>query len=295
MLYSMTGYGEAIHEDEQVRVGFRIKTVNNKGLDLNLKLPFDFMYLESAFRNILKESCYRGRVDVFTEIEIRDPDLKPPTPLNRARIGQLLEMCGQLRDGFGIQGDLDINTVIGVSDLTVSQRTGYRLPESVRSAILDTFREALAGLLVSRTAEGDKLGRDFIDRLAVIREEVAGLEEVTRTRQEELREAIRTRVETLAQDREIDEARLAQEIVYYADRLDISEEITRLKAHLDAMESLLNSEKRPMGKELDFLLQEQMREVSTLGNKAKHRLIGERVVQLKTGYEKMREQVQNIE
>jgi len=295
MLYSMTGYGEAVFEDERLRVGFRLKSVNNRGLDLSLKLPFDFMYLEQALRNLAAEKLKRGRVDVFTEIEIRDPDAVPPIALDRARLQQLLTLAREMTGAFGVTGELDVNTLIRMQDLTATQRVGYRLPEDMETRILDTFALALDRLKESRAQEGAALMADFQERIAAARAETEALAEVADRRQEELREAILKRVRELIDGTALDDARLAQEVVYHADRLDISEEITRLRAHLDSVETLLSSGKRPLGKELDFMMQEQMREVGTIGNKARHKWIADRVVKLKTGFEKMREQIQNIE
>ena len=295
MLFSMTGYGESWHEDEQIRVGFRIKTVNNKGLDLNIKLPFDFMYLEPELRNMLKGVCYRGRIDVFSEFEVRDPDLKPPTPLNRVRMAQLAELAEEIKSNFPVEGSLDLNTLITMQDLTVTQRVGFRLPPEVEKTVRDAFKKALENLSKSRNQEGEKLRTEMHKWLEGIGKDAAELASLAENRREEMAAAIRQRVEALMTDNQVDEARLTQEVVYYADRLDISEEIARLKAHSESMDKLLDSGKRPIGKELDFLIQEQMREVTTIGNKAKHRWIADKVVRLKTDYEKIREQVQNVE
>ncbi len=295
MLYSMTGYGEAAHEDESLRVGFRVKTVNNRGLDVSLKLPFDLMYLEPALRKIAAQKLRRGRVDVFTEIELRDPAIAPPCVLNRARAAQLQGLADELRRDYHAAGELDVNTLIRLQDLTLTHRVGFRLPEAMERAVQETFALALDRVAESRALEGEKLLADFLERIAAARREVGGLEETAERRQDELREAILKRVRDMTIDASLDETRLAQEIVYHADRLDITEEITRLKAHQDTTETLLRSDKRPLGKELDFMMQEQLREVSTIGNKARHKWIADRVVKLKTGYEKMREQVQNIE
>ncbi len=295
MLHSMTGYGEATIENDRIRVGFRIRTVNNKGLDLSIKLPFDFMYLENDLRSAAREFCFRGRVDVYCEIEIRDPEIKPPTPLNQPRLVQLMEMCKEIKSLYEVEGKPDINTLLGMNDLTITQRVGFRLPEEVAAQIFIAFREALGKLALSRQTEAAKLHKDFKKRLHKTREVVHELEQVSENRQAELREQIVKRVESLMEEAQVDEVRLSQEVVYYADRLDISEEITRIKAHLDTTENLLDSGKRPLGKELDFMIQEQMREVTTIGNKAKNRWIADKVVALKTGYEKIREQIQNIE
>ena len=295
MLFSMTGFGEAAFENDRIRAGFRIKSLNNKGLDLNLKLPFDFMYLEGELRAILKKRLFRGRVDVFCELEIRDPDALPPTPLNRSRLNQLLQLVAQMQSEFSIEGTLDINTLARMQDLTVTQRTGFRLPPDLEDVIRNTLNEAVEKLERSRKREGENLVGFFRDSLKHIRNEVTELERITETRSEELREQILKRLNNLLEDTSLDDVRLGQEVVYYADRLDITEEITRLYAHLDTTHRLIEADKRPLGKELEFLLQEQMREVTTIGNKAKHKEIADRVVRLKTAYEKVREQVLNIE
>lgn len=295
MLYSMTGYGEHSEENEGIRAGFRIKSVNNKGLDLNLKMPFDLMYLESALRPLLQKKLRRGRIDIFAEIDIYDPEVRPQTPLNSARMAQLEQFCQTVREDYKVVGELDINTLVRLPDLTITMRVGFNLPESMEEVLKKALSGAIDALLVSREREGSKLKEDMLKRLEVIAGIVTGLEETVQHRSEELKQLISKRVATLLEDHKLDDLRLYQEVVYYADRLDVSEEITRLKAHLDTTRELINSGKRPLGKELDFMIQEQMREVSTIGNKAKHKAIADIVVKMKTGFEKIREQVQNLE
>ena len=295
MLYSMTGYGEAVFEDERLRAGFRIRTVNNKGLDPNLRLPFDFIYLEPALRTMIQEGFRRGRVDVFCEIEIRDPEAMPSATVNRERLNNLVSLCNQLKGEFDIHGHLDINSVIGLPDITLAQRAGFRLPEAMEDAIRHVLGEAIEATLASRAAEGAKLLADFEKRIDKIQAECLALEEEAVQRRAELKEQITARIRMLMEELPLDDLRLNQEVVYHADRLDITEEITRLKVHIGSTKRLFASGRRPLGKELDFLIQEQMREVTTIGNKAKHKSLSNRVVKLKTEYEKIREQAQNIE
>jgi len=294
MLYSMTGYGEAVHDDEMIRVGFRLRTVNNKGLDISLKLPFDLMYLERRLRAAIKKKLFRGRVDVFSEIEVRDETLVPPTRLNQARLGQIIEISGQMKER-SVSGQLDVNSLIKLPDLIVAQRVGFRLPEEMEALIETTLNHAIGQVEKSRFREGEKLHKDILERIQVASQGVLELEEACEQRQTELRDVIEKRVQVLLKDVQLDPSRLMAEVVYNADRLDISEEITRLKAHLSTTESLLGSGKRPLGKELDFLLQELMREVTTIGNKAKNEWIAKYVVRFKTSFEKVREQIQNLE
>lgn len=295
MLYSMTGYGEAVYDDDRIRVGFRLRTVNNKGLDISIKLPYELMYLEPRLRDVIKRRLFRGRVDVYSEIEIRDEEVQPPAPLNGSKLVQIVEAARTMNDRYGIGGALDVNTLLRLPDLMTAQRVGFKLPEDLEEAIIANMGKALEALEKSRSREGEKLKSDFGKRLEALCEQVGSLETMTVQRQDELRDQIAARVETLLADASLDESRLMQEVVYNADRLDISEEITRMKTHLSTFQSLLDSEKRPLGKELDFLIQEQMRESTTIGNKAKNEWIATHVVRFKTGFEKIREQLANIE
>ena len=295
MLYSMTGYGEHSEEQAGIRAGFRVKSVNNKGLDLNLKLPFDLMYLEPKLRPLIGDKLYRGRVDVFAEIEIHDPEVHPEAPLNQGRLAQLRQMARTLTETYGVTGTLDINTLVRLPDLTLAMRVGFRLPDRMEETIIAALTGAVDALLESRGKEGDKLKGDILKRMQRIAGVVDTLQTTVSGRGEELKDLIAGRVKLLLEEYPLDDLRLYQEYVYYADRLDVSEEITRLKAHIGTTRDLLESTQRPLGKQLDFMVQEQMREVSTVGNKAKHKAIADIVVKLKTEYEKIREQVQNLE
>lgn len=295
MTNSMTGYGEAARENERIRVGFRIKTVNHKGLDINLRLPFDFMYMEGDLRNIVKDRLHRGRVDIFAELEIRDPDAMPPTPLNHSRMAQLMGLVKEIQDTYPITGELDINTMIRLQDLTTNQRVGFRLPEDLETLVREAISDAVAQLETSRSNEGRALIAFINEALDQLIKDTESIAAIAVTRREEIEAGIRQKVAQLKEEADIDESRLATEVVYYADRLDITEEIQRLSTHQKTMARHLKSGKKPLGKRLEFLLQEQLREVTTIGNKAKHQEIADLVVKLKTEYEKIREQVLNIE
>jgi uncharacterized protein (TIGR00255 family) len=277
-----------------MRVGFRLRSVNNKGLDLALKLPFDLMYLESRLRNLLKDKLYRGRIDIFSEIEVRDENAVPPAPVNRVRLAQLVALARTMAASYGISGELDINTVIRLPDLTLTERVGYQLPAAMEERIEQTLLAAVDGLLESRATEGAKLQADIENCLENAVQDVRSLAAMAQDRRDELRELIQNRIAVLLVE-ELDPLRLNQEVIFHADRLDISEEITRLEAHLGRTAQLIRSDQRPLGKQLDFLIQEQMREITTVGNKAKHEGLAGIVVKLKTEFEKIREQVQNLE
>lgn len=253
------------------------------------------MYLERRLRTAIKKKLFRGRVDVFSEIEIRDDTLVPPTRLNKARLSQIIEISGQMQERDEVGGQLDVNSLIKLPDLIGAQRVGFRLPEELEALIESTLVEALDRVGQSRFQEGEKLHKDILQRLQAAGQCVNEVEQACLERQQEMRDQIEKRVQVLLGDVQLDPSRLMAEVVFNADRLDISEEITRLKAHLSTAESLLSSKKRPLGKELDFLMQELMREVTTIGNKAKNEWIAKYVVRFKTSFEKIREQIQNLE
>jgi uncharacterized protein (TIGR00255 family) len=295
MLFSMTGFGEAAAQIDMLRVGFRIKSVNHRGLDVNIKLPFDFIYLENDLRQLAKKQLLRGRVDVACEIEVLDPAIMPPASLNRARLAELRELCQQMRDEYGVLGELDVNTLVRLPDLTVTRRSGFKLPKEAETLIFETFEKAASNLNASRSKEGEKLIPFFEKSLDKIAATVEELEGMAADRQASLAEELKTRIQPLLDDVECDPVRLHTEIVFQADRLDITEEITRLAAHIERTKQLISSDKRPLGRELEFMVQEQNREVTTIGNKARNQGMANLVVRMKTEYERIREQVMNLE
>lgn len=295
MLFSMTGFGEAHSETDACRIAFRIKAVNHKSLDLQLKLPSEFSYFEAEFRRIAKQKVFRGRIDVAHEFDILDPELKPPINLDRMKLSQIVKMAQWLKEEPEIGGVLDVNTLVKLPELMVEKRLGYQFPKEVETVILDTFSLALDRLCISRNKEGSFLLTDLNQRVATVERGVETIADLAHSRRESLRDLIIKRVEALKPEIQFDPSRLAQEVVFYADRLDISEEITRLKAHVQTMKTRLNEEKQPKGRALEFLLQEMFREVTTIGNKVKLLDAANVVVTLKTECEKMKEQIFNVE
>ncbi|PIE01716.1 MAG: YicC family protein [Acidobacteria bacterium] len=295
MLFSMTGFGEAQRETNDIRIAFRLRSVNNKGLDIQLKLPYDLSYLESAFRSQCKGKLFRGRIDVYVEFEVKNPELAPPVRMNPARLNQLLALSGQALATQKVQGRLDINTLVQMPDLFQEQRVGFKYPEHIDSIILNTFSDALDCLIESRAEEGAHLFKDIQSRVQTLHEEKNKVCLFVENRTENIKSAMLERLHKLNEDVGVDENRLTQELVFYADRLDVSEELTRLAAHIQTMKALLEAEKRPKGRELEFLLQEQFREVTTIGNKVKLIEAADRIVKLKTECEKIKEQVFNVE
>jgi len=295
LIASMTGFGEAVFEDQQLRVGFRIRGVNHKGLDTNFKIPFEIAHLEPQFRNRIKKLIFRGRMDIFSEFKLKEKSSAKGLFLDRVRLQEVLDTAQALGEFPEVTGKMDVNTLIRMPDLTVSVKMGQELPTQLEEIIKNTLDEALKNFLESRIKEGRTLYDDFLERLGTVTQVIDKLETMVIARREHLVEIVRKRVSALLEDVTLDENRLYQEVVFQADRLDVTEELTRLKAHVADLEEKLRDGHRPLGKRLEFLLQEAMREVSTIGNKARSLDVAPLVVTLKTELEKVREQVLNIE
>lgn len=291
----MTGFGEAVLEDSKMRIGFRIRGVNHKGLDVNFRMPFDVAYLEPQLRQSIQRRVFRGRLDIFAEFKIKEKQTQDGVFLDRVRLQEIIETAVGLKEYSEITGQLDINTLIRMPDLTVAPKIGLHLPPDVEQAIADVLATALERFVDSRIEEGRVLYRDFVARMETLEAVIKELEACVVERRDQLVDQIRDHVATLARDVSLDENRLYQEVVFQADRLDVTEELTRLKAHENLLKEQFEKGGRPTGKRLEFLLQEAMREVSTIGNKARSLDIAPLVVTLKTEFEKVREQVLNIE
>lgn len=295
MICSMTGYGEAAIENDQLRMAFRIKAVNHKGLDCQIRLFQEYAYLEPLLRKWVSEAVHRGRIDVHCEITTFDPELLPKASLNRAKVQQLQEISKILKDEFGVVGELEINQLVRMDDLLLSQKVGFQFPQQIEAQIEQIFKQALGKFQENRATEGLALKAAFEEHLQVLQENLEKVVQVDASRPELFRDTFAKKVEQSLEEYGLDQARLHQEIVFHLERLDITEEITRLTAHLNAFGELLNRKNGPHGKQMEFVVQEIHREITTIGNKARHEELARCVIQLKTHLEKIREQLLNIE
>ncbi len=295
MLFSMTGFGEASFENSRIQVGFRIRGVNHRGLDINLRLPPELAYLETALRKCVQDKLFRGRVDIHTEFRFLDDEVMPPARLDEGRLKQLLKIAERLLSTPQVCGPIDVNTLIRMPELMIVDRTGFKLPAKDEIHLFTTMELALEGFLTSRRNEGKHLEADLNQRMQTVCAVSEQVAPIIDARRDQLMDQMRKRLDLIRGDLQLDETRLYQEVVYWSDRLDVSEEVTRLLAHLSSITLELEQPSRPAGKRLEFICQEILREITTLGNKAKLDEISALVVTLKTEMEKIREQLANIE
>ena len=295
-LRSMTGFGSASFDLSDLTFEVEIRTVNHRHLDLRLKLPRQFTQCEGEVRACVPRYLGRGKVDVNVNLASSD---KPTSTLqiDDEVVRQYVDASKSVADNHGVTGQLDVSTLIGMPGVTRFVEPGFD-DDEVNRALCGAVEEALAKVDQSRCAEGAAVLKDFEGRLARVAELVESFNERGDLVREAAKERLRKRASQLELETGVvDEARLHQEIVIAADRLDISEEIARLRSHIEQFHAIVG-EAGPdsfVGRRLDFLLQELGREANTVGSKANDAPLAHDVVELKTELERIREQVQNVE
>jgi len=296
VIRSMTGFGRSSFEVEHVAFSVEVRTLNHRHLDLIVRLPRILLDRELEIKRRLQGRFGRGKVEVSVSLQSGGSgNTRLEVDLDLAE--QYVGAAEALRRAEGVGGDLHIAALLalpGVSRLVEHEFQG----EEVDAGLFSAVDDAAAASEAMRAAEGEVLERELRGRLETSAALVEELESRSSLVQETVRERLRRRTEQLRQETGLlDEARLHQEIVIAADRLDVTEELARLRSHIEQFRSVLVSCEAgdPVGRRLDFLLQEMNREANTIGSKGSDAPIAHRVVDLKTELERIREQVQNVE
>jgi uncharacterized protein (TIGR00255 family) len=293
MPVSMTGFGRHESITEEFSHVWEIRSVNNRFLDMKWRMPSVLRSLETRFEKILRKNAARGRVDVSLSVETRSAALLGVS-LNTAQAGAMLDQLRALAKEQGVDFAPDMNRLLSASHLW---RDDSAEPDPALAASLEAgLTKALADWNASRRVEGGELARDLKERFARLRVLAASVGERVPLVLKDKQAATAKRLNALVAQAGMTftEERLAQEVAVLADRLDVSEEITRLAAHLDRLEEAVSSAGEA-GKRLDFLIQEAFREINTCGNKAQDVELSRLTVEFKVELEKCREQVQNLE
>jgi len=289
----MTGFGRGAVAGESFSVTVELKTVNNRFLDVNLRLGNEVSALESDIKRWIGQRVTRGRVEVNLQYDRSEEVLYD---LNRNIVGGYLSAMKVLKDEFGLAGEPDLNVVARLPNIFSTRKE--EPPADFMPAIEKAFTLALDELESMRDTEGELLAIELDSRLAEIETHLGPIEAESATIADEHRERLNKRVaeilERAGMTAEIDQGRLAQEVAYLADRSDISEEIVRLKAHTEHFRQIMR-EDRDVGKRLDFLTQELNREANTVTSKTGSIAVKENALAIKSEIEKIREQVQNVE
>ena len=290
---SMTGFGRASVTDNNFAITVELKTVNNRFLDINLRLASELQQLESEIKRLIGGRLTRGRVDVNLQYD-RTSDVE--YELNRPLITGFLAAMKDMQNEFALTGEPDINVIARLPNV-VSTKKEEPTAEFL-AAIEKVFSLALDDLEKMRLKEGSMLSDELESRLAEIERRLPPIEADADNVAEEYRQRLTKRIgDMLAKSDsqiEIDQARLAQEVAYLAEKADISEEIARLRTHIEHFRTIVKDD-RDVGKRLDFLTQELNREANTITSKTTNMSVKENALAIKSEIEKIREQVQNVE
>jgi uncharacterized protein (TIGR00255 family) len=294
MILSMTGYGIGSAQKDDIAVAVEIRTVNHRFLDMHVRLPREYLSLEGEIQNAVRSALDRGRVEINVTIQHTGPTV---FLVHDNLVRGYLEAAEKLKEDFNIRGELDTKTVLNLPGIlhnreTLSDDASGTLSELVTACV----RSALEGVLRMRRQEGESLRKDMIRNLANIQECVDRIQPLSITSAAETLQKLQDRLSQLLPKGGggVDPQRLAQEAALLADKADISEEIIRLKSHIEQYHLLMDAEEKT-GKKLDFLLQELHRETNTILSKSGNLEIASNAIAIKTDIEKLREQVQNVE
>lgn len=289
----MTGFGRATAAEHNYSISVELKTVNNRFLDVNLRVSNEMQALEPALKRMIGNRLSRGRVDANLHYERND---ETTYELNRPMIAGFLTAMRSIKDEFGLAGDPDINVIARLPNVIVPSKSDA-IPEFFAS-VETAFAAALDDLEKMRETEGGLLAAELSTRLESIEARIPAIEAESSRVADEFLERLTKRINDMLSrsDSEIniDQGRLAQEVAYLADKADISEEITRLRTHIEHFRSIMTEEK-DVGKRLDFLTQELNREANTITSKTNNMIVKENALAIKSEIEKIREQIQNVE
>ena len=292
MIKSMTGYGKGQGESEEVTLIVEIRSVNHRYSDVTVKSPRSLLPLEGEIKKIVSRRLKRGKIDIFINQEFAATAATIPT-LNHPLASAYVEVFEQIRTLFPVDGGIPLSFFAAQRDVIVLKEA-VPAEEAVRSSLETALEKALNNIEGMRVAEGEATRHDMEARLENVRNMLAQVESRAPQVPQEWQVKIVERLDRLAKDFEWDPQRVAQEIAVFADRCDISEEIIRFKSHLKQFMALFDSAE-PVGRQMDFLVQELNREVNTMGSKSNDAELTRIVVSIKSELEKVREQVQNVE
>ena len=291
MIKSMTGYGKSNLSKDLREYQIEIKSVNHRYLDISVKMPKAISYLEDVIKKEVAKKIKRGKVDVFVTFENNSTEGRQ-IKINKEIAKIYIEELKALAKQEGILENIEVTEISKYPDVLSIKNT--QDDDVIQEEVTKVVAEATENLFSMRQIEGEELAKDILRRTRFIEGKITEISSLSTGLIEEYVVKLEGRIKELLKDQEIDKQRLAQEVVIYADKCSIEEEITRLRSHISQLKFLLNSEETVV-KKLDFLIQEMNRETNTIGSKANNLEITNRVVDIKTEIENIREQIQNIE
>lgn len=293
MIISMTGFGRGEATENGITATVEIKSLNSRYLDLSIRLPQRLQDKELILKELVQKTISRGKLNInvhVTESDSGEPHIK----VDEVKVKAYARILREVQEAAGIEGSLNVRNITGFGDVFITQEDDEEILAEKWAVALKALNSAVENLIAMRTQEGNQLKNDLIERIENIEANLKDIEKVTNGRVEEIRNKLRERIQQLFDDENFDKERLETEVAVIADKMDITEEIVRMRAHLKFfIEAIEQAESA--GRRLNFLTQEMNRELNTIGSKANDSEIAHHVVRSKETLEQIREQVQNVE
>lgn len=289
---SMTGFGRAEEKNEKYEITAEIRNLNNRYLDINLKLPKSLIVYEFPLKELIKKKVMRGKLTAninFTDLVLSNGNFI----LNKESVKFYYNLLNQIKEHTGLEGDITLDHLLQFKEL-IAPEEYVREDEEIKDLLFSVVEEALDNLNEMRMREAENISHDILYRVDLIEKTVQEIYQKGRKNPRTELKKLSNRIKDLVDNHDIDENRLEMELALLADRVDITEECTRMKSHIELFRNIFQS-KEEVGKQLTFILQEMQRESNTIGSKTTDVSISHSVIHVKEEIEKIREQVQNLE
>ena len=289
----MTGFSRYENQNEDLTCKVEIRSVNNRFIDVNTRLPKSLAPLELPLKKMVKSKCARGSFDISIAIEKNgDSEANLEVAPNLPLATEYLNAFKNIQEGLGLKGEIDINTILSQRDVVKPELK--KVEDSSEEIVFQTVDKTLTDLVKMREDEGKNLEKDILNQISSIEALGKSISTKQSITIQQFQDKLKEKIQTLTTGIEIDPARIAQESALLADRCDVTEELVRLESHLDQFNKLVASHE-PQGRKLEFLTQEINREVNTMGSKTIDLEVSKAVIEMKSCLEKIREQLANIE
>lgn len=292
MIKSMTGFGRCEVQKDSRKFTVELKSVNHRYLDVNIRMPKKLNFFETTIRTLLKSYANRGKVDIFITYEDLS-QTQVSVKYNAALAAEYMKYLKQMEEEFGLENDVRVSTLSRYPEVFTMEEQSED-EEELWNGLKEALEGAFTQFVETRKTEGENLKKDITSKLDLLSEQIGFIEERSPQIVAEYRAKLEDKMKELLADTQIEESRIASEVILFADKICTDEEVVRLKSHISHMRNTLE-EKDEIGRKLDFIAQEMNREANTILSKANDIEVSDRAISLKTEIEKIREQIQNIE
>ena len=292
MIKSMTGFGRCEIQKESRKFTVELKSVNHRYLDVNIRMPKKLNFFETAIRTLLKSYVNRGKVDIFITYEDLSQS-QVSVKYNAALAAEYLKYLRQMEEELGLENDVRVSALSRYPEVFTMEEQSEN-EEELWNGLKEALEGAFGQFVKTRKAEGENLKKDILSKLDFLETEIGFVEERSPQIVAEYRAKLEEKMKELLADTQIEDSRIAAEVILFADKICTDEEVVRLKSHIRHMRATLE-EKEGIGRKLDFIAQEMNREANTILSKANDLEVSNHAITLKTEIEKIREQIQNIE